>query len=110
MIFSASQAFIIFHDTFQLEYPRSATLLPRAPPITGGTLSTMRVPSTAIFRATISGPPTNTCTVLCQVGQVDPVVQSRKVIVELRQVVRSVKYARRISPIVQRAARPTTLA
>jgi len=57
MIFNASQACVIFHDTLSVEYPRFATPLPRALPITDSTLSTMRVPSTAIFRAIISDAP-----------------------------------------------------
>jgi hypothetical protein len=39
-----------------------------------------------------------------RVGWVDPVVQSREVLVGLRQTVRSVEYTRRVSPIFQRAA------
>ncbi len=39
--------------------------LPRAPSITDDTLSTMGIPSAAIFRATISGSPTNTRSRFC---------------------------------------------
>lgn len=60
MIFSTSQASIIFHDTFPFEYRRSATLLPLALAITASTLGTMRVPSAAIFRTTIAGAPAST--------------------------------------------------
>jgi hypothetical protein len=54
-----SQALVTFRDTLSLGYPRSAAPLPLAPPTTGDTWSTTSAPSTTIFRATISGPPTD---------------------------------------------------
>ena len=47
--------------------------LPRAPSITDDTLSTMGIPSAAIFRATISDPPANTRSRLCvELGRLIP--------------------------------------
>src|SRR3972149_1873177 len=70
----------------------------------------MRVPSAAMlqshpFRCSHRYP----FTVMYRVGEADPVVRSQQVIVGVRQAVRSVEYARRVSPAVQRAIGPTTL-
>ncbi len=46
---------------------------------------------------------------MCWVGWVDPVVRSREVLVGLRQAVRSVEYARRVSPTARGSVRSTTV-
>jgi hypothetical protein len=49
----------------------------------------------------------HTFTGMCWAGWVDPVVRSREVLVGLRQAVRSVEYARRVSPTARGSVRST---
>jgi hypothetical protein len=106
MISSASQACIIFHDTFPLAYRGQLLSFPLRHPLRWYVeyyeSSVNRHFQSDHFRPSLR----HTFTAMCRVGEVDPVVQSREVIVGLRQTVRSAKYARRVSPSLQRAVRP----